>query len=282
MYKRVFCSVHFFSQDGRGHWQKMWLGVCCGAGDVQGTLCPFLAAVVDDGHVSDISAMIAVHQEEGGGGEAEFRWSTRSPAHPSPPSVDNFPSIIRSSCDAAVCHFRCWCLWHLSGCKTGPRPRPRVWFLLCRWAVEPAAGWTPAETLSVPDMPASSPASTKSTLSERHHTANIKSNQWLFPHLNTALGECVSAYRVTANDLWQEVSEVLGGQGGILALQVETLNSCYHAARRHHGWRTGDEVDIWGNGTSVCYRHGRHKISTAQLDSDYKTTYLHSSEWMNE
>lgn len=52
------------------------------------------------------------------------------------------------------------------------------------------------------------------------------------------------AYRVTTNDLRQEVSEVLGGQGGILALKKETLNSCHHTASCHHGWRTGDEVDI--------------------------------------
>lgn len=52
------------------------------------------------------------------------------------------------------------------------------------------------------------------------------------------------AVRVTANNLRQEVGEVLGGQGGVVALQVETLNSCHHAARRHHGGRTGNEVNI--------------------------------------
>lgn len=45
---------------------------------------------MDSGHVSDMSAMIAAHQEGGGGGEAEFRRGTTSPVHLSPPSVYNF------------------------------------------------------------------------------------------------------------------------------------------------------------------------------------------------
>lgn len=56
---------------------------------------------------------------------------------------------------------------------------------------------------------------------------------------------CALSYRVTANDLRQEVGEVLGGQGGILALQVKTLNSSHHTACCHHGWWTSNEVYIY-------------------------------------
>lgn len=99
-------------------------------------------------------------------------------------------------------------------------------------------------------------------------------------HTNTHLSAMISieiwmlAYRVTANDLWQEASEVLGGQGGILALQIETLNSCHHTACCYHGWRTGDEVDICGNSTSMCYND---KVSTTDAPFSCKHLALASN-----
>lgn len=105
------------------------------------------------------------------------RWGRgiSSPAHPSPTTVDYFPSGISSLCDIAFSQFRCWRLWHLLGYRIGPPPRLQAWSLLRYCVAEPAAGWTPAETLFAPDMPASSPATTQSTLSKHHHSANIES-----------------------------------------------------------------------------------------------------------
>ncbi|KAI3377214.1 hypothetical protein L3Q82_009126 [Scortum barcoo] len=65
------CSFLFPGWEGTLAGNVTW-GLLRGGGG-RGALCPILAAVVDDGHVSDMSAMIAVHQEGGGGGEAEFR-----------------------------------------------------------------------------------------------------------------------------------------------------------------------------------------------------------------
>lgn len=75
-------------------------------------------------------------------------------ARPSPLSIHN----LNISSNAAICHFRCWCLWRLSGCRTGRPPRPRAWCPAHRCTAAPVAGWTRAETLSAPGTTANSPA----------------------------------------------------------------------------------------------------------------------------
>lgn len=84
-----FCSVHFFSQDGRGHWQKMWLGVCCGAGAGVGHSGPSWQPWWTAGLWV---AMIAAHREERGGGErlSSDKAPPPQPAHHHPLST-TFP-----------------------------------------------------------------------------------------------------------------------------------------------------------------------------------------------
>lgn len=77
----------------------------------------------------------------------------------------------------------------------------------------------------------------------------------------------VSAYRLAADELWQQVCEVLRGKGGIEALQIDTLYSCYYAASCNHWWRTCDKVDIWQNRniiTKLQFIHWRKKTVSPQ------------------
>lgn len=91
------CSFFFPGWEGTPAGNVTW-GLLWGR---QRALGPDLAVIVDSGHVSDMSAMIAAHQKEGVGGGC-----TPSQIHLSPPSVDNFPSNIRSLCDT-FSPFRC-------------------------------------------------------------------------------------------------------------------------------------------------------------------------------
>lgn len=75
---------------------------------------------------------------------------------PSVPSNTDVSLMVWFMVRGVIC-LKCWRLWHRWAYRTGPRPRPYVWFLLWRCAAEPASDWTPAGTLSAPDRTAGSP-----------------------------------------------------------------------------------------------------------------------------
>lgn len=175
-----FYSIHF--QDGGRHWQ----GGCM--------------------H----SFTFCTHE-----GQRPLSYMLAIAAHPPITTFTTFPSVIGSSHITAGRCFRCWHLSRLLGCRTGLCPHPRIWVLWSCYSAEPAAGWTPVETLSVPDMLVSSPekySSCRVCMTSTSHQSGVFVLFWVF-----WVQILKNIYRVTANDLWQEVGEVLGGQGDILA-----------------------------------------------------------------
>lgn len=62
-------------------------------------------------------------------------------------------------------------------------------------------------------------------------------------------------YRVAPDDLREEVGEVLRREGTVVALQVQALHRRRHAARRDHGGRARDEVNICERKTKILLVH---------------------------